>query len=406
MKKRISILLCVILATTLLAACASSGGGSANSTMSRVDMAMPAPSAEAPMAVTDSVYSSGAGGSAGGYFETTDDWDEGGFYETERSLTGGEVLQVSATSAEAFVEKIIYSVYADIETIEFDETIDKVHALMQRYGAFIESSSISGVNYSSKMHGWMEFRYAHFSLRVPNENLDGITANLDNLGNVTHRNSHASNITSQFYDTQSRLNSLRVQEERLLDMLSKAVDVPELIMIEERLSDVRYQIESLTSTLKNWQNQVDFSTLTINIREVEEYTEPTLIHRTYWQQIGDGFMTSVRGVGRFFMDLFRWLIVSAPVLILLAIIGVVIFLITRRQIRKYAEKRKNAPVKQTVYPAYVYQQPGQYRPQENTTPQPQYNEIQPEQTESEPVQEETQTEETDDNTEESSTENE
>jgi len=362
MKKKISILLCVVLATFMLASCASGAGGAANTSAFRYDTAdysyaephALAP-AEAPKSDSDSVlYGTSGGGSTELYYNVTDD---GGIYEQVEGETG--VVPVSATAAEAFVEKIIYSVYADIETIAFDETIDKVYAMMQNYGAFIENSSISGVNYSSRMHGWVEFRYAHFSLRVPKENLDGITSNLNDLGNVTHRNSNAANITSQFYDTQSRLNSLRVQEERLLDMLSKAADVPDLIMIEERLSDVRYQVESLTTTLNNWQNQVDFSTLTINIREVEEYTEPTLIHRTYWQQIGDGFMATMKNVGKFFMDLFRWIIVSAPVLIILVAVGVAIFIIIRRTMRKMEEKKKSVPPK--TYPAYVYQPPQPYQ---------------------------------------------
>ena len=366
MKKRISILLCVVLATALLASCASSGGNATAPMRSgggdSWDTAAPAPEAFEGEMFFSSGTSSGSGSLSSVY---TDSSDDGGWYEP---VSGEEDTIMPISAAEAFVEKIIYSVYADIETITFDDTIDKVHALMQNYGAFIENSSISGVNYSSRMHGWVEYRYAHFSLRVPKENLDGITANLDNLGNVTHRNSNASNITSQFYDTQSRLNSLRIQEERLLDMLSKAADVPDLIMIEERLSDVRYQVETLTTTLNNWQQQVDFSTLTLSIREVEEYTEQVLIHRTYWQQIGDGFMASIRSVGKFFMDLFRWLIVSAPVLILLAGIGVVIYIIVRRIIRAADAKRKNAPA--NAYPAYVYPPPQQYPHHAQQMPQP------------------------------------
>ena len=384
MKKKISILLCVVLSAALLAACGS-GGASDNSSPVRTEMIdrmlmeadynMPVPApAEAPAADSEMSFFSTGGGTSIHYGE--DSWDDVWYDSAEQS----GIEPISATAAASFTEKIIYSVYADIETITFNETIDKVHALMQAYNAFIEHSNISGVTLSSKMYGWTEYRYAHFTLRVPKDGLDGITANLENLGNVTHRNSNAMNITSQFYDTQSRLNSQRVQEERLLDMLSKAEDVPDLIMIEERLSEVRYQIESLTSTLTNWQSQVDYSTLTLSIREVEEYTEPVLIHRTYWEQIGDGFMATMRNVGRFFMNFFKWLIVSAPVLVILAVIGVVIFIVTKRQIKKMAVRRKNSPPKTPAYPGYVYQPPLQYQQQAQQAPQPQPAEAQSEQT--------------------------
>jgi len=144
----------------------------------------------------------------------------------------------------------------------------------------------------------------------------------------------------QFFDTQSRLNTLSIQEERLLDMLRRAEDVPDLIAIEQRLGEVRYQIESLTTTLNNWQNQVDYSYLTLNIREVEQFTEPT---DSYWRQIGDGFMSTIRGVGRFFMNLFMWLIISAPVLVILAVIAVAALIIIKRKLRSIKSKKEKAP---------------------------------------------------------------
>jgi hypothetical protein len=234
-------------------------------------------------------------------------------------------------------------VFADIETIRFDETIERIRTLMAAHGAFVESSSISGINYASQFYGWNDYRYAFFSIRVPVENLNAMAANLGTLGNVVHENSNAQNITSQFFDTQSRLNSLTVQEERLLDMLRRAEDVPDLIAIEERLSDVRYQIESLTTTLNNWQSQVDYSTMTLSISEVEEYTEITPTHRTYWERIGDGLLASVRGIGRFFSNLFAWIIINLPVLITLAVIIVVMLIIFRRKLRKLKNKISKNP---------------------------------------------------------------
>jgi len=177
------------------------------------------------------------------------------------------------------------------------------------------------------------------------------------IGNVVHLNSSAENITSQFYDVQSRLNSLEIQEERLLSMLSQSNNIPDLIALEERLGEIRYQIEALTTTIRNWQSQVDYSTVTISIREVEQYSEPTQIHRSYWQQIGDGFMSSLRGVGRFFMGLFRWLIVSAPVLVVLAVVAVIVLIIVRKVMRSNAEKMKKIRERMPKYPAapgYTY----------------------------------------------------
>jgi len=260
------------------------------------------------------------------------------------------ILPVAAPVATSMAEHIIYTVNADIETLNFEESIAMVNTLMRRYDAFVESSSVSGVNHAAQFHGWQTFRNAWFTIRVPVGNLNAMSSDLELIGNVTHLGNHAMNITSQFIDTQSRLNSLSIQEERLLDMLRVAEDVPDLIAIEERLGDVRHQIESLTTTINNWQSQINFSTLHLSINEVEIFTEQPLIHRTYWERIGDGFMATLRGIGNFFMSFFMWIIISAPVLLIIAAIVVAILIIVRRKIRANKNKRMQAAVTYTPPP--------------------------------------------------------
>jgi len=178
--------------------------------------------------------------------------------------------------------------------------------------------------------------------------LAAVTASLDSIGNVTSLRSDADNITSQFYDTQSRLNSYKTQEERLLDMLSKADNVSDMIEIETRLADIRYQVESLTTTLRNWQNAVDYSTLTLYINEVAELTEITPVQpRSYWQQISDGLKANTKSVGAFFKNLFKWIVINLLVLIILAVLAIIAFIF----IRKYI-KRANTQAKQR--PQYYY----------------------------------------------------
>jgi len=326
MKKRISIILCAILAAALLTACAGAADHSAPMAAPmqmelQTSMGMYWEAAGLELADADFSMQSGSGAGTAG-----------------ESIAGN-----TAPDIEGFAEKIIYNVHAEVETVKFEETITGVNNMIASYNAFIENSSISGQNYASQFSGRRDYRSAHFTIRVPKEHLDAMTGRLDGIGNVTYINSNATNITSQFIDTQSRLNSLAVEEERLREMLSKAEDIPDLIMIEERMSHVRYQIESLTSILKNWQNQVDYSTLTLSIREVEQYTERPELNRSYWQQIGDGFMSTMRGVGRFFMNFFKWLIIAAPVLVILAVIAVVTTIIVRRKLKDMAKKKANTP---------------------------------------------------------------
>lgn len=339
MKKVVFAVICVMVFVMALAGCSADDHGEADNEWTLANLTsgeMQARSAvDAPMAMP------------------AEDWDDAvwDMPEAEYSIAlGGDagIAPVSAPAPGGMAEKIIYTVNAEIETVNFDESIAMVNTLMQSYGAFVENSSISGINHAAQFHGWQTFRSAWFTLRVPVQNLNAMSTSLDRIGNVTHLGNHATNITTQFIDTQSRLNSLTIQEERLLDMLRRAEDVPDLIAIEERLGDVRHQIESLTTTINNWQNQIDFSTITLNIWEVEQYTEQPLIHRSYWERIGDGFMATIRGIGNFFMNLFMWIIIAAPVLVILGAIAVATLLIVRWKIRSH--KKNKAQTASTYTP--------------------------------------------------------
>lgn len=230
-------------------------------------------------------------------------------------------------------EKIIYTANADIETIDFDGSVEKVYDLMEQYSAFLESSYIEGKSYSIEFYGKQSYRTANLTIRVPRENFSALTSGLNILGNVLSVNLYTDNITASYIDTESRLETYRVEEERLLEMLEKAETVEDMISIEERLSNVRYNIESLTSQLKNWDNEINYCTVTVNINEVRELTEQLPIQRSYWQELGDGLKSTLKNIGNFFKNAFKFIIINAPTIIIIAAIAVVVILILRKTVK-------------------------------------------------------------------------
>ena len=337
MKRTTAILLAAILAASLLTACGSSSDSyfgaseSVNMSMSIAPQAAPMPSASSgaayDFAEPEVLYAAMSEGGTGAAPQM-----QGEMFDEDSSSDPYGTLPDAGSGGLA--EKIIYTAYADIETVDFDETIEMVNELISFNNAFIETSYQGGRNLTQSHYGYQTYRTANFTLRVPKERFRAVTDDLDILGNVTSLSTNAENISSQFRDVESRLSSYRIQEERLLAMLEKSDTVADMITIESRLADVRYSIESFTSTLNNWQNQVDYSTLTLFIREVEKLSETVPIQQTYWQQVGSGLQSTTRGVGEFFTEIFKWLIVNLPVFAILAIIAIVIVIVVKKKIKK------------------------------------------------------------------------
>ena len=262
----------------------------------------------------------------------------GGFSASGSPANADAAAGKAPDAGDIAVDKIIYSANATIETTAFDDTVSKLEALIAQYGGFIESSSISGNNYYHSSHGYASSRSAEYRvLRIPSRDFGTVMNSLSTLGNVPYCNTYTENITSQYYDVQARLNACLTQEQTLLEMMSKAEKVSDMLEIQDQLSDVRYRIESLQSTLTNWDRQVSYSTISLSVQEVQEYTPEARL--SFGEQLSLALSRGLKGIGEFFRDLLLWLLEALPALILLAAFVVLVVFLVRR-IRRRAKARK------------------------------------------------------------------
>ena len=117
-------------------------------------------------------------------------------------------------------------------------------------------------------------------------------------------------------------------------MMEKAETVSDVIAIEEKLTELRYQIESLQSALKNWDRQVSYSTIELEVMEVSEYTpEP---QQSYGQELWQALTGALRNLGQFFKDLLVFLVSAIPTILVLT----ALFFIFRPLFRKLAARRR------------------------------------------------------------------
>ena len=251
--------------------------------------------------------------------------------DTAGGVSGSE--NRNSGTGELNAEKIIYSADAQVETTDYEGTVQAVYDMVKQYGGFMESTSVSGNDYYNTSRGYASARSASFVIRIPSDSFSAMTGSLSTLGNVPYCNTYSNNVTYQYYDVQSRLTAYQTQETRLLDMLKVAETVEDMLAIQQQLTEVQYQIDSLQSTLKNYDNQVDYSTVNLSVQEVEKYTPQTPVTLSYWEKMSTGFQRSLKSVGEFFTDLFLFVGSNLPVLLVLAVCAVVLVLLLRRWTR-------------------------------------------------------------------------
>ena len=266
-------------------------------------------------------------------YDSAADYDEALPEEAEmESAYGVGGRNDAVPTAQDLNEKIIYNADINLETTEFDSALERLAALVTELGGYVESSSISGSNYNSIARGSAGARNADYVIRIPSAGFSAFTGGVEQLGNVPYSRTYTRNITTEYYDTKSRLDAYQVQEKRLLEMLAAAETVEDMLAIQRELTDVQYEIDSLTGRLRYFDNQVGYSTVYLNVQEVREYTPEPTIKLTYWERMSKGFKESLRETGRFFTELFLWFVTSLPWLIPLGAVLAGLIALLRRHV--------------------------------------------------------------------------
>ena len=182
-------------------------------------------------------------------------------FDTENPMPSpGEPGERDDDAALTTDRKLIQTAWMELESRDYAQALAALEQMVTDCGGYIESRSEQGGSlYSSRYNA----RYASITARIPADKLETAMGAAGELCNVVSRSTDVADVTESYTDTAARLKTLRLQEERLLEILSKATELSDVLELESRLSDVRYQIESYEATLRNYDSRVSYSTLHI-----------------------------------------------------------------------------------------------------------------------------------------------
>ena len=258
----------------------------------------------------------------------------GAYYDMEsaKSEDGGLTGDTDSTVLPEG-RKWIITVNMSAETEDLDALMEALNGKISGLGGYVEDQD----SYNGSMYSSRRYRSASLTVRIPAERVDEFTEEMSGIANVVSTNLSREDITLSYVATESRVKALQTEEARLLELMEQAETMADLLEIESRLTDVRYELENRASQLRLYDNQVDYATIYLSIDEVQEYTpveEPTV-----WERISGGFVSSVKGVGNGLLDLLVWVLAKSPYLVILGGVTVgVVILIKKRKARKAAKK--------------------------------------------------------------------
>lgn len=255
-------------------------------------------------------------------------------YESNDVVSKEEVSTESSGSGNESVStnrKIIERIYFSVQTKEFDTLMSKLEDEIKTLGGYIENSSVSGNSYEENGN-----RRANIVVRVPSKKSADLTAFVSENSTVTNKEVNTEDVTLSYVDMQSRVKALTTEKETLERLLAGATSMADVIAIQDRLTDVIYEIESYESKLRTYDNLIEYTTVTIRISEVERVQ--VVEEQTMWQEIASDFKENMEDIGHGCKRLFIAIVGGFPYIVINGAIIFLAIIIIKRYIKKSKKK--------------------------------------------------------------------
>jgi hypothetical protein len=199
----------------------------------------------------------------------------------------------------------------------FERAADRATAIAGEQGGYVESSSSQGSNVAS----------GRLTLRIPVDRFETALADVSQLGHVRLRSVSGRDVTSKFVDLDARIRNAKAQEEVLLGILHEAKTVTATLQVQRTLSDVQLQIEELVGQERSLRNRADLGTIVLDLFEVGRPAHPTTVSAGISNPRLSEAWTRAKAS---FFGLLYGIVVSAGVLVPLAIVALVALVAVRR----------------------------------------------------------------------------
>lgn len=169
-------------------------------------------------------------------------------------------LQSIATDVSAG-RKIIHTVSMDMVVQHPAEVADRLTDLAEKMGGYLVSAQGGGQSATAET----------LTIRVPAARFEEARAEIRKLGlRLENEKIDAQDVTRQYVDQDASLRNLHAEEMQYLTILKQASTVKDMLLVSEKLSEVRGQIEQQQAEFNALSQQTDTVALTISLRTEAE----------------------------------------------------------------------------------------------------------------------------------------
>lgn len=219
------------------------------------------------------------------------------------------------------------SLSVDVKNLEnFDSDL---HSKVEEYGGYFENASVDSYN-----SAYSTDRYAYYTIRIPQTKLDDFLGIVDGESTVTSKTVTSEDLSLSYADIKAHISALENEKKNLQRLMDQTESVSEIIEIEDRLSSVQYNLDSINEQKRLLEGRVSYSSVNINAHEERNIEHP--IAMAFEINFAEEFISSIEEA----VSVLVGIITSIPVIIIVTAFVLLFIWILRKIWRKIFKKDK------------------------------------------------------------------
>lgn len=258
----------------------------------------------------------------------------------EDSITNDVQMDVdletsSGQQTPAHGKKIAYTYDYTVESTDFDAFLQDLNSTLDQLDGYLESSRVDRKEHDRlDGAGVLSLRRGNYSIRVPAGKVNEVIKlfSTENA-QTTYENVRMLDKTAAYVDAETQLASYQREYQKLEALLDDAESVSDTIQIQDRLSSLNYQIEWAKKQMALIDEDVDYSTITLELYEVIYYTASI---EAYKYELGEDLAWAFR---EFIYGMPKFLFVMIYLLIGIVMVTGTVSTIVSVVVRRFEKKR-------------------------------------------------------------------
>lgn len=199
-------------------------------------------------------------------------------------------------------KKIVYYYDFTCETTEYDGFLSDLERQVSSVGGYVENRSTDAREFDKIGGGGIiTVRRAVYNLRLPAEEAAKFDQFLlSGQSEITGSNVRMTDRTAAYADADLQAESYKAEYARLEQLIPSATSVSELIEIQDRLSNLNYQIQWAEKQKALIDEDVTMSSVSLTIYEVEYYTATIQRYRfSFGERLAEAFQEFIYSLPMF-----------------------------------------------------------------------------------------------------------